>query len=272
MAALGIKDITICARLPVLPMIRWQILIEGGVVTGIQSLRRARHGLEAISHGEVEKSGHHPLSHGGRVRGPLRRGCSHRYRLYRCADSMSMVTQGRSAVKSDCRDFVFYGGCKICDNVVVITDCLVPAPNYPSAEAFTVVDVDYVCVVDEIGNPGQDCQQRSPHDEGCQELMMAQYCTQDIAKVSVFQRWLFFQTGGGGVPGGQYHAAPDQDGKRHSHGICYRRHYKPICDFSGRGLVRNIVRHDFELGAIESIKRNPNHYEISTLWYAEPHE
>ena len=42
---------------------------------------------------------------------------------------------------------------KYADNVVVITDCLVPAPNYPPS--ISMVDVDYVCVVDEIGNPGK---------------------------------------------------------------------------------------------------------------------
>lgn len=35
--------------------------------------------------------------------------------------------------------------------------------------------------------------------------------------------------------------------------------------------MRNIVdAQDFDLGAIESIKKNPNHYEISTSEYANP--
>ena len=46
---------------------------------------------------------------------------------------------------------------------------------------------------------------------------------------------------------------------------------KPICDLLEEGLVRNIVdAQDFDLGAIESIKKNPNHYEISTSEYANP--
>ena len=35
------------------------------------------------------------------------------------------------------------------DKVVAVTDCLVPFPNIPAS--ISMVDVDYVCVVDEIG-------------------------------------------------------------------------------------------------------------------------
>ena len=39
------------------------------------------------------------------------------------------------------------------DKVVAITDCLVPFPNIPAS--ISMVDVDYVCVVDAIGNPAK---------------------------------------------------------------------------------------------------------------------
>ena len=46
---------------------------------------------------------------------------------------------------------------------------------------------------------------------------------------------------------------------------------KPMCDLLDAGLVRNIVdAQAFDLGAIESIKNNPRHFEISTSEYANP--
>ena len=45
----------------------------------------------------------------------------------------------------------------------------------------------------------------------------------------------------------------------------------PMCELLERGLIKKLVdTQDFDLGAIESIKKNPNHYEISTSEYANP--
>ena len=44
-----------------------------------------------------------------------------------------------------------------------------------------------------------------------------------------------------------------------------------MCELLERGLIRKIVdTQDFDLGAIESIKKNPNHVEISASEYANP--
>ena len=45
----------------------------------------------------------------------------------------------------------------------------------------------------------------------------------------------------------------------------------PMCDLLEKGLIRTLVdTQDFDMGAIESIKNNPNHIEISASEYANP--
>ena len=45
----------------------------------------------------------------------------------------------------------------------------------------------------------------------------------------------------------------------------------PMCDLLAKGLVNKLVdTQDFDQGAIESIKTNPNHFEISASEYANP--
>ena len=45
----------------------------------------------------------------------------------------------------------------------------------------------------------------------------------------------------------------------------------PMCNLLAKGLIDKIVdTQDFDMGAIESIKTNPNHIEISASEYADP--
>ena len=45
----------------------------------------------------------------------------------------------------------------------------------------------------------------------------------------------------------------------------------PMCELLAKGLVNKLVdTQDFDQGAIESIKTNPNHFEISASEYANP--
>ena len=45
----------------------------------------------------------------------------------------------------------------------------------------------------------------------------------------------------------------------------------PMCELLERGLIKKLVdTQDFDLGAIESIKKNPDHIEITASEYANP--
>ena len=150
-AAMGIKDITICASSlgaahdPVARM------IEEGIVTGIQSSGvRGKIG-EAISYGKL-KTPAIIRSHGGRVRA-IEEGDVHIDIAFIGAPTSDECGNSRGVGgKSDC-GMLSYSmvDAKYADHVVVITDCLVPFPNLPAS--ISMVDVDYVCVVDQSAIP-----------------------------------------------------------------------------------------------------------------------
>ena len=79
------------------------------------------------------------------------------------------------------------------DKVVAVTDCLVPFPNIPAS--ISMVDVDYVCVVDEDWKSGKDRDRCCKTDDGCQKIMMADYCTKFVVNTPYFKEGFSYQTG-----------------------------------------------------------------------------
>lgn len=269
-AAMGLKDITICASSLGAAHDPVAALIEKGVVTGIQSSGvRGKIG-EAISFGKL-KTPAIIRSHGGRVRA-IEEGDVHIDIAFIGAPTSDEYGNARGVGgKSDCGVLSYsMVDAKYADHVVVITDCLVPAPNFPPS--ISMVDVDYVCVVDEIGNPAKIVSNVVRMTKDVRELMMADYCTRIIAQSPYFKDGFSFQTGAGGASlAVNSMLKPIMEEKNIHMGFAIGGITKPICDLLEAGLVRNIVdAQDFDLGAIESIKKNPNHYEISTSEYANP--
>ena len=169
---MGIKDITICASSlgaahdPVARM------IESGVVTGIQSSGvRGKIG-EAISYGKL-KTPAIIRSHGGRVRA-IEEGDVHIDIAFIGAPTSDECGNARGVGgKSDCGVLSYsMVDAQYADRVVVITDCLVPFPNLPAS--ISMVDVDYVCVVDQIGNPAKIVSNVVRLTKDVRELMMAE--------------------------------------------------------------------------------------------------
>ena len=99
-------------------------------------------------------------------------------------------------------------------------------------------------------------------------------CIRDrlIAESPYFKDGFSFQTGAGGASlAVNTMLRPIMEEKNIQMSFAIGGITKPMCDLLEAGLVRNIVdAQDFDLGAIESIKGNPNHYEISTSEYANP--
>lgn len=269
-AAMGVKDITICASSLGAAHDPVAELIEQGVVTGIQSSGvRGKIG-EAISYGKL-KTPAIIRSHGGRVRA-IEEGDVHiDIALIGAPTSDEYGNARGTGGKSDCGVLSYsMVDAKYADHVVVITDCLVPSPNFPPS--ISMVDVDYVCVVDEIGNPAKIVSNVVRMTKDVRELKMADYCTRLIAQSPYFKDGFSFQTGAGGASlAVNSMLRPVMEEKDIHMGFAIGGITKPICDLLEAGLVRNIVdAQDFDLGAIESIKKNPNHYEISTSEYADP--
>ena len=267
---MGIKDITICASSmgkahdPVLPM------IEDGTVTGIQSSGvRGKIG-EAISGGKLKNLAI-MRSHGGRIRA-IETGEVHIDIAFIGAPTSDEYGNLRAnGGKSDCGVLSYaVVDAQYADKVVAITDCLVPAPNLPAS--ISQVNVDYVVVVDAIGNPAKIATGAAKPTTDVRKILMADYCTEFVINTPYFKDGFTYQTG----VGGSSIASTISLGK-----IMKERGIKmkfgvggiagPMCQLLEEGLIEKLVdTQDFDIAAIESIKKNPNHYEITASEYANP--
>ncbi len=269
-AAMGIRDITICASSMGTAHDYIDELIGQGVVSSIQSSGvRGRIG-EAISRGKLKR----PAvirSHGGRVRA-IEEGDIHLDIAFVGAPTCDEYGNARAVGgKSDCGVLSYsMADARYADKVVVLTDCLVPFPNVPASISMT--DVDYVCVVDEIGNPKKIVSNVIRETKDVRELMMADYCARIITESPYFKDGFSFQTGGGGAAlavTGMLRKPMEERGIRM--GFAIGGIMKAVCDMMDDGLVNKIVDAQvFDSFAIEHIRRNPNHVEISTSEYANP--
>ncbi len=269
-AKMGVKDVTICASSMGTAHDYIDQLIGEGVVGSIQSSGvRGKIG-EAISHGKLKR----PAiirSHGGRVRA-IEEGDIHLDIAFIGAPTCDEYGNARAlGGKSDCGVLSYsMADARYADNVVVITDCLVPFPNTPASISMT--DVDYVCQVEEIGDPKKIVSNVVRVTKDVRELMMAEYCTKLIAQSPFFKDGFSFQTGGGGaalaVTG---MLKPIMEEKGIKMGFAIGGIMKAMCDLMDDGLVNKIVDAQvFDSSAIEHIRVNPNHVEISTSEYANP--
>ena len=269
-ARMGIKDITICASSMGAAHDPIYELIETGVVGSIQSSGvRGRIG-EAISHGKLKR----PAvirSHGGRVRA-IEEGDIHLDVAFIGAPTCDEYGNARAlGGKSDCGVLSYaYVDAQYADKVVAITDTLVPYPNLPAS--ISQVNVDYVVVVDEIGDPAKIATGAAKPTTDVRKIMMAEYCTQFVINTPWFKNGFTYQTGVGGAS----IASTISLGK-----IMKERGIKmglglggiagPMCTLLEEGLIEKLVdTQDFDLHAIESVKNNPNHFEITGSEYANP--
>ena len=267
---LGIRDITIAASSVGTAHDPVGQMIEDGVVTGLQTSGiRGRMG-EAVSHGKL-KTPAILRSHGGRVRA-IEEGEVHIDVAFIGAPTSDEYGNARGkGGKSDCGVLSYsMVDAKYADKVVVITDTLVAFPNFPpSIEA---VDVDYVVVVDEIGNPKKIASQAARMSQDPRDLMMAEASARVMAATPYFKDGYSFQTGAGG---------PSLAVNRFLEPLMVERGItmqwaiggitQPTVDLLNKGLIKYIVdAQDFDIAAVQSVHEHPNHYEISTSQYANP--
>ena len=266
---MGIKDITICASSlgkahdPIVPY------IEDGTITNIQSSGvRGKIG-EAISAGKL-KGLAIMRSPGGRVRaiesGETRIDIAF-IGTPTCDDYGNCRGIGG---KSDCGvlSYAMVDG-DYADKVVAITDCLVPFPNFPAHISMT--KVDYVVVVDAIGDPKKIATGAAKPTTDMRKLMMADYCTQFVVNSPYFKDGFSYQTGVGGASIASTISLSKimkEKNIRMRFGVGGLT--KPMCDL----LINNQVdclldTQDFDLAAVESVK-NLKHFRISAGEYADP--
>jgi citrate lyase subunit alpha/citrate CoA-transferase len=269
-AAMGIKDITIAASSLGSAHDPIGKMIEDGVVTGLQTSGiRGKMG-EAVSTGKL-KTTCVLRSHGGRVRA-IEQGEVHIDVAFIGAPTCDDYGNARGkGGKSDCGVLSYaMVDAKYADKVVIITDTLVDFPNFPAS--IEAVDVDYVVVVDEIGNAKKIASAAARISQDPRDLMMAEQCVKLMVATPYFKDGFSFQAGAGGPTLAVCRFLEPEMVKR---GIKMRWAIGgitgPLVSLLEKGLIGTIVdAQDFDIPSVQSVTDNRNHYEISTSQYANP--
>ena len=267
---LGLKDLTIAATSLGSAHDPIADYIEQGKVVGIQTSGiRGRMG-EVVSAGKL-KTPAVIRSHGGRPRA-IEAGEVHIDIAFVAAPTSDCVGNCRGVGgKSDCGSLGYaMTDARFADHVVVVTDTLVPFPNYPaSVEA---IDVDCVVVVDSIGDPKKIASAAARMTENPRDLMMAENVAKVIASTPYFKDGFSFQTGVGGPSlAVNRFLTPLMEERGIQMGWAIGGICTSMVEMLKQGLVGQIIDvQDFDLGAVESIHRTPGHYEMSASQYANP--
>ncbi len=267
-AAMGIKDINV--NVSSMFDIHEPIIehIKNGVVTGIETNYMSAKVGRAISEGVLAK----PVifrSHGGRP-SDMESGASHidvAFIAAPTADNRGNCT-GKYG-KSACGSIGYaFADALYADKVVAITDNLVeyPVVGFSISERY----IDHVVVVDKIGDPNGIVSGTTRITNDPVGLKMAQYAAQVIKASGLLKDGFSFQTGAGGATLAAAKYIKDimlEEGIKGSFGMGGITKY--MVDMLDEGCFKALIDVQcFDLDAVESIRNNPSHMEVSAMQYA----
>lgn len=269
-AALGIKDININASSLFdvhMPLISH---IKNKVVTGVAADYIAAGLGRAFSEGVLEN----PVqfrTHGGRPsdialgRTPI----DVAFIAAPTADPMGNCS-GKYG-KSACGSLGYaFADAMYAKKVVIITDNLVsyPLQDWSISEDY----VDYVVSVDAIGDPKGIVSGTTKITRDPVGLVMASHAAKVIEASGLLKDGFSFQTGAGGASLAAAKFLKDimlEKGIKGSFGLGGITGY--MVDMLNDGCFRTLMDVQcFDLAAVESIRNNPSHKEISAMQYASP--
>ena len=244
--------------------------IENHVVTGIQCNYMAAGLGREISRGIMEK----PVqfrTHGGRPadislgRTPI----DVAFIAAPTADPMGNCT-GKIG-KSACGSLGYaFADAMYAKKVIVITDNLVPYPltNFSISEDF----VDYVVTVDAIGDPKGIVSGTTKITRDPVGLVMASHAAKVIEHSGLLKDGFSFQTGAGGASLAAAKFLKEimlKKGIQGSFGMGGITGY--MVEMLKAGCFRSLLDVQcFDLDAVESIRTDPRHREVSAMQYASP--
>jgi len=269
-AEMGYKDIKLAASsiFPIhKPIIKY---IEDKVITGIYTNYMSGPVAEAISQGIMEK----PVvfhSHGGRPRaieaGDLIIDVA--FIAAPAADSYGNLNgvDGPSA----CGSLGYaYPDANHAKKVVAITDFLVEYPLSPISIDQT--KVDYVVKVERIGDPRGIVSGTTQLTRDPVAHTIAINATQVIKNSGLLKEGFSFQTGAGGASlATAYYLKQIMEEEQIIGSFGLGGITEMFVDFLEKGLFKILLDVQcFDLKAVESLKTNPNHQEISASFYANP--
>ena len=269
-AKMGIKDLTVNASSifdihePIIEH------IKNGVVTGLECNYMGGKVGKVISQGILEK----PVifrSHGGRA-GDMENGSSKidiAFLAAPCADNMGNCSgkYGPSACGS--LGYAFSDAMHA-NKVVVLTDNLVPYPLKDTSinEGY----VDYVVEIPQIGDPARIVSGTTKITRDPVGLRIAGLAAQVVKHSGYLKDGFSFQTGAGGASLAVAKYVEEMMEKENIKGsFCMGGITGYMVDMANKGYFDTILDVQcFDLKAIESIRENPKHQEISAMRYASP--
>ena len=269
-AELGIKDINVNAsslfdvHAPILEH------IQSGVVTGISADYIAGGVGRAISQGIMAN----PVqfrTHGGRPSDICLGRTPIDVAFIAAPTSDPMGNCSGKYGKSACGSLGYaYADAMHAKKVVIITDNLVPYPlqDFSISEDY----VDYVVNVDAIGNPKGIVSGTTQITRDPVGLVMASHAAKVIEASGLLKDGFSFQTGAGGASLAAAKFLKDimlEKKIQGSFGLGGITGY--LVDMLHAGCFRNLMDVQcFDLKAVESIRTDPRHQEISAMHYASP--
>lgn len=269
-AKLGIKNLTLASSS--IANVHEPIIehIKNGVITNITSSGLRDKVGAAISSGIMEN----PVvirSHGGRARAIEMGDIKIDVAFLGASSCDEYGNANGSHGKSACGSLGYARvDAEFADKVVIITDNLVAYPNTPIS--IPQNHVDYVVVVDAIGDPNGIAKGATRFTTDPKELLIAEYASKVIVQSPYFKPGFSFQAGSGGsaLAVARYlkETMIEKDIKA---GFALGGLTAHLCEMHEEGLIDTIIdTQSFDRGAIESIKNNDKHYEISASMYANP--
>ena len=269
-AASGVKDLTVNAsslfdvHTPLLTH------IENKVVTGLAADYIAAGLGKAISQGVLDK----PVefrTHGGRPKDIIQGVTPIDVAFIAAPTADPMGNCSGKYGKSACGSLGYaFADAMYAKKVVVITDNLVPYPlqDFSISEDY----VDYVVSVDAIGNPKGIVSGTTQITRDPVGLVMASYAAKVIEASGLLKDGFSFQTGAGGASLAAAKFLQDimlEKKIQGSFGLGGITGY--MVDMLQSGCFRNLMDVQcFDLKAVESIRNDPRHQEISAMHYAAP--
>ena len=267
----GIKDINVNAsslfnvHAPILEH------IENHVVTGISADYIASGVGRAISQGIMEN----PVqfrTHGGRPSDIAQGKTPIDVAFIAAPTSDPMGNCSGKYGKSACGSLGYaFADAMFAKKVVIITDNLVPYP----LQDFSISEdwVDYVVPVEAIGNPKGIVSGTTQITRDPVGLVMASYAAQVIKHSGLLKDGFSFQTGAGGASLAAAKFLKEimlKEGIQGSFGLGGITGY--LVDMLHAGCFKTLMDVQcFDLKAVESLRTDPRHQEISAMHYASPY-
>lgn len=244
--------------------------IKNGVVNRIESSGLRGKLAKAVSEGVLE----YPAvirSHGGRARAVVEGDLKIDVAFLGAPSSDCMGNSNGVVGKSICGSL---GYAKVdaahAEKVIMITDSLVPYPNHPISIPQT--DVDYVVVVDEIGDSKGIMSGATRFTSNPKELLIAKKVLQAMLASGLFVDGFSMQTGTGGAALAVTRFIKEElinRGIKCSYALGGITN--AFVELLEEGLVGKLFdTQSFDLGAAVSVGRNERHEEISADFYANP--